>query len=147
MASPIEASEQANRSGLDPRRLVVIFLLVAGMVLTLFLGHALGLIWAQFGWSNPEVVEGLEWRASSILGVVLALGGVLVTYFHPRTHQLSMEVASELMKVTWPSLEETRVSTFAVVVASLVAAVLLYGMDSLSYTVMVEWLPKLWGKL
>jgi preprotein translocase subunit SecE len=147
MASPIEASEQANRSGLDPRRLVVIFLLVAGLVLTLFLGHALGLIWAQFGWSNPEVVEGLDWRASSILGVVLSLAGVLGTYFHPRTHQLSMEVASELMKVTWPSWEETRVSTFAVVVASLVAAVLLYGMDSLSYSVMVEWLPKLWGKL
>lgn len=38
-------------------------------------------------------------------------------------------------------------STIAVVVASLVAAVLLFGMDSLSLALMVDWLPLLWGKL
>ena len=38
-------------------------------------------------------------------------------------------------------------STIAVVVASLVAAVLLFGMDTLSYKLMVDWLPALWGKL
>ena len=32
-----ESSQQANRSGLDPRRLVVMFYLVAGIVLALFL--------------------------------------------------------------------------------------------------------------
>jgi preprotein translocase subunit SecE len=64
-----------------------------------------------------------------------------------RVHTLSLEVATELMRVTWPSWEETRVSTIAVVVASLVAAVLLFGMDTLAYKMMVEWLPALWGKL
>jgi hypothetical protein len=29
----------------------------------------------------------------------------------------------------------------------LVAAVILFGMDTLSYKLMVEWLPKLWGSL
>ena len=33
----------------------------------------------------------------------------------------------------------------AVVVASLVAAVLLFGMDTLSYQLMVKWLPMLWS--
>ncbi len=66
---------------------------------------------------------------------------------NPKIRQLSLEIASELMKVTWPSWEETRVSTIAVVVASLVAAVILFGIDWLSYKVMVEWLPALWGKL
>ena len=31
--------------------------------------------------------------------------------------------------------------------ASLVAAVLLFGIDTLGYKLMVEWLPALWGKL
>ena len=51
------------------------------------------------------------------------------------------------MKVTWPTWAETRVSTLAVVVASLVAAVLLFGIDTLAYKLMVEWLPAVWGKL
>ena len=37
----------------------------------------------------------------------------------------SLEIAAELRKVTWPSLAETRAATIAVIVASLIAAVLL----------------------
>jgi preprotein translocase subunit SecE len=35
----------------------------------------------------------------------------------------------------------------AVVVASLVAAGVLFGIDTLAYKMMVDWLPTLWGKL
>ena len=35
----------------------------------------------------------------------------------------------------------------AVVVASLVAAIILFGIDSLAYKIMVSWLPALWGRL
>jgi preprotein translocase subunit SecE len=66
---------------------------------------------------------------------------------NPKSHQVSMEVASELMRVTWPSWEETRVSTFAVVAASIIAGVLLFFIDSFSYKLMVDWLPHMWGKL
>ena len=58
-----------------------------------------------------------------------------------------IETASELMRVTWPSWEETKVSTIAVIVASLVAGVILFFIDTLSYKLMVEWLPMFWGKL
>jgi preprotein translocase subunit SecE len=66
---------------------------------------------------------------------------------NPKTKGLALEVANELMRVTWPSWEETRVSTLAVVVASVIAAAVLFGIDSLSYKLMVDWLPALWGKL
>ncbi len=147
MASASEASQQANRSGIDPKRLVIIFYLVAGVILALFLEHLLSSIWAQFGLPDPEFIEGLQWRATTILGVILSLVTVIVCYLHPRIHRLSLEVASELMKVTWPSWAETRVSTVAVVVASLVAAIILFGIDSLAYKIMVSWLPALWGRL
>jgi preprotein translocase subunit SecE len=147
MATASEASQQANRSGMDPKRLVVIFYLVAGIVLALFLEHVFGLLWSRFGWSDAELFEGLGWRVSTLVGYVAALGLVLAAYFHPRTHTLSVDVAAELMKVTWPSWTETRASTLAVVVASLVAAVLLFCIDTVAYNLMVEWLPALWGKL
>ncbi|CAM4454372.1 preprotein translocase subunit SecE [Corallococcus exiguus] len=147
MATASEASQQANRSGIDPKRLVVIFYLVTGIVLALFLEHVFGLLWSRFGWSDVELFEGLGWRVSTLVGYVVALALVLAAYFHPRTHTLSIDVASELMKVTWPTWSETRASTMAVVVASLVAAVLLFCIDTVAYNLMVEWLPALWGKL
>jgi preprotein translocase subunit SecE len=142
-----EASQIANRSGMDPHRLVVIFYLMAAVVVSLFLGHVLEGLWAQLGWRDPEIAEGLGWKVTTLLGVAIAGGAAIGCYAHPRTRRLSLEVAGELMKVTWPSWGETRVSTIAVVVASLVAALILFGIDTVAYKLMVEWLPVLWGKL
>lgn len=142
-----EASQQANRSGIDPNRLVVMFLITFGLILAMFLQHVLALVWAQAGWSDPEVFEGVGWTVSTLLGVLLSAGLMLFAYFNAKSRATGNEIASELLKVTWPSWGETRVSTVAVVVASVVAAVILFGIDTLSYKVMVEWLPALWGNL
>jgi len=147
MATATEASQQSHRSVMDPKRLVVIFYLIAGIVLALFLEHVFGLLWAAAGWNDREILEGLGWSTSTLVGFALALAATVATYLHPRTHALSLEVASELMKVTWPSWPETRASTFAVVVASLVAALLLFFIDTVAYKMMVDWLPTVWGKL
>lgn len=147
MATASEASQQANRSAMDPKRLVVIFYLLAGIVLALFLERALGLVWARFSWSDPVLIEGLDWKVSTLVSYALAVGLAVGAYFHPRTHALSIDVASELMKVTWPTWSETKASTLAVLVASLVAAVILLCIDTAAYNLMVEWLPAVWGKL
>ena len=142
-----EASQQANRSGVDPNRLVVMFLIAFGVILALFLQNVLGLAFAQFGWSDPEVVEGVGWTVSTLLGVLISAALMLFAYLNAKSRATGNEIASELLKVTWPSWGETRVSTIAVVVASVVAAVILFGIDTLSYKLMVEWLPALWGNL
>lgn len=145
--STSEASQQANRAEMDPRRLVVISYLVFGVIIALFLSHVLQLILVRFNIGNAQLIEGVEIGVTDLAGVVLAVGLAAYAWTNATIKSLSLEVASELMRVTWPSWEETRVSTFAVVVASLVAAVILFGMDSLSYKLMVEWLPALWGTL
>ena len=147
MATTNEASQQANRSGIDPKRLVVIFYLAGGVVLLLFLDHLLSLTWARFGWADPTLIEGLDWKLTSMIGALLTIGAVIFCYVNPEVRQLSIEVATELMRVTWPSWAETRVSTIAVVVASGLAAIILFAIDTLAYKVMVDWLPALWGKL
>jgi preprotein translocase subunit SecE len=147
MSTQSEASQAANRAGLDPKRLVVIFYLAFGFIFALFLEHVLSLAWGPLGLSNPELIEGLGWKVTTVVAVLLSIGGVVAAFVHPKLRSLSLEVASELMKVTWPSWSETKVSTMAVVVASLVAAAILYTIDLIALHLMVDWLPALWGKL
>jgi preprotein translocase subunit SecE len=134
---------------MDPMRLVVIFYLLVGIVVAMFLDHVLGFVADRLGWSGltSYVIEGLEWRWTGVLGALITLTGIVAAVTYPRTRQLSMEVAGEMMKVTWPSWGETRISTMAVVVASVVAAVLLFAIDTVAAKLMVEWLPTMWGKL
>lgn len=143
--SATEASQQANRAEMDPRRLVVVSYLVIGVVLTMFLGRIVELLMAQLAISNGEVLAGTGIKAADLVGFALTAGLAAWAWNNPKVKGLLMEVATELMRVTWPSWEDVRVSTFAVVVASLVAALVLFGMDTLSYKVMVEWLPAVLG--
>jgi len=147
MATASEASQQANRSAMDPKRLVVIFYLVTGIVVALFLEHLVGLLWAKTGWADREIIEGLGWRVSTLVGYGLAAAIAIGAYLNPKLHTLSMEVANELMRVTWPTWGETRTSTIAVIVASVISAAILFVIDSVAYRIMVDWLPTLWGKL
>ena len=130
---------------MDPKRLVVIAYLVFGLIIALFLGNMLELGFVQLGIANKKVIEGLDFSYAFVIGGVLAVGLGVWCWLNPRIHTLSNEVASELMRVTWPSFEETRVSTLAVIVFSLVASVVLFGIDTLALKVMVDWLPQLWG--
>ena len=142
-----EASQQANRAEMDPRRLVVIAFLLFGVVGGLFLGNMVAMLFAQLNVRDAELLEGTGIPRSMVVGFVLSIAGLAYVWTNAKTHDFSLNVATELMRVTWPTWEETRVSTVAVVVASIIAALLLFGMDTLSYKLMVDWLPVVWGKL
>jgi preprotein translocase subunit SecE len=143
--SATEASQQANRAEMDPRRLVVVSYLLFGLILTLFLGRMVELLFARIGVANSALIDGVSIMLADVLGFAITAGLAAYAWTNAKVKALSLEVATELMRVTWPSWEDVRVSTLAVVVASLVAAVILFGMDTLSYKLMVEWLPKLWS--
>lgn len=142
-----DASQQANRAEMDPKRLAVVAYLVLGFVVFLFLGELLELVFARVGVSNARLIEGLDFHVSELIALVATGGFAAWAWLNPATHAVSLETAAELMKVTWPSWDETRVSTVAVIVASLVSGAILFGIDSLAFKVMVQWLPKVWGLL
>jgi len=139
-----EASEKANRAKMDSKRLLAIVFLALGAVLALFLGHILDLLWTRLGWSNPTLFEGLGWRTTSLMGFVFAAGAVAWAYFAKEPRMYAEEAANELMRVVWPSWAEVRISTMAVVITAFVAAFFLFVVDTFSYELMVEWLPRLW---
>jgi len=143
-----EASQQANRAEMDPKRLVLIAYLMFAVIIGLFLGNLLALLFARFNLPSLTLLEGIPYATPPILlGAVLAVGGAIYCWMNPKIRAVSMDVANELMRVTWPTWEETRISTLAVVTASIIASLILFGIDSLAYKMMVDWLPAIWGKV
>jgi preprotein translocase subunit SecE len=114
-----------NATGVEqPKRYVAIFYVLAAIALAKFFEKiaALGFSYARFN-DATVLVEG--WTVSTLIGFVAAAALAVVIWRIPRTQMVSLEIALELKRVTWPSLRETRASTVAVVVASFIAAIVL----------------------
>ncbi len=115
-------------AGIDPRRMVGIFFVLAAIAVGTFLEKVLGLVFSYARWNDPEVF-GADWTVTTLLGFAVAIAAAVVLWRTPRVHAVSLEVAGELKKVTWPTLRETRAATVAVVVATFVAAAILGVFD------------------
>ena len=139
----MEAASSGVGTKLEPRRLVGISFVVFAAVGALFLRQMVALLLGALRVSDPALlgVEGVT--VSSLIGVLLAAGAALFCFFNQRIYAGSLNIATELKKVTWPSLAETRVSTIAVIIASLIAALVLFFFDLISSKVMTEGIPAL----
>ena len=117
-----------NVGGVEqPKRIVGIAYVVAALALGVFLEKVVELVLA-YSRVNDFAVVG-DWSLSTVLGFGLAAATAGVVWRIPRTQTVSLEVALELQRVTWPSLRETRAATVAVIVASAVASVILGVFD------------------
>ena len=111
-------------AGIDPKRMVVIFYVLAALAVGVFAEKVLELVFSYVRWNDPAVF-GEDWRLTTVLGFAVAAAAAVVVWRTPKTQTVSLEIASELKKVTWPTLRETRAATVAVVIATFVAAVIL----------------------
>lgn len=119
-----------NVGGVDqPKRIVAIFYVVAALAVGMFLEKILEISFGAAGVNDFAVIG--DWTLSTVLGFVLAVVAAVAIWRFPKAQKVSMEIALELRRVTWPSLRETRASTIAVIVASFVAAVILGLFDLL----------------
>ncbi|ABC81359.1 preprotein translocase subunit SecE [Anaeromyxobacter dehalogenans] len=113
-----------NVGGVDqPKRVVAIFYVLAAIALGIFLEKVLELSLGYAGVNDFAVFS--DWTLSTVAGFALAIATAVVVWRIPKTQQVSLEVALELRRVTWPTMRETRAATVAVIVASAVAAVIL----------------------
>ena len=110
--------------GIEPKRLVAIFYVFAAIALGMFLERVLALVFSYARINDPAIL-GEDWTLTTAIGFGIAAVAAIVSWKHPRAHRVSLEVAGELKKVTWPSLRETRAATVAVVVTTFVAAIIL----------------------
>jgi preprotein translocase subunit SecE len=114
--------------GVDPKRIVAIFYFFAAIFLGVFLEKALGIAFSYTRW-NDAPVFGEDFTLTTVIGYALAATAAVAAWKNQRLQGVSLEVAQELQKVTWPTLRETRAATVAVVIFTFVAALLLGVFD------------------
>ena len=116
-------------------RIVTIAYVFFGLLAGFFLEHLFISIFGTFSLTQPMTTtmftvplgpgEPKEFSWATIIGLAISIGGFLYAYRNPAAQTFSEEIVAELRKTTWPTLEETRAATIAVIVASLIAASLL----------------------
>jgi len=114
--------------GVDPKRIVAIFFFFAAIVIGIFLERVLAIAFSYARWSDFAVF-GDDWTLTTVLGYAVAAAVAAAAWRTPRIRAVSLQVAQELERVTWPSWRETRASTVAVIVFTFVAAALLGVFD------------------
>jgi len=113
-----------NVGGVEqPKRIVAIAYVLAALALGVFLEKIFALVFAYVRVNDFAVLG--DWSLSTVMGFALAALTAFVVWRIPRTQTVSLEVALELRRVTWPSVRETRAATVAVIVASAISAVVL----------------------
>jgi preprotein translocase subunit SecE len=111
-------------TGVEPKRIVAIFYFLAAIVVGIFLEKVLAIAFS-YARVTDVAVFGDDWTLTTVLGYAIAAVAAVLAWRSPRVNAVSMQVAQELERVSWPSLRETRASTVAVVIFTFVAAFLL----------------------
>jgi preprotein translocase subunit SecE len=117
----------------QPKRIVAIFYVLAAIAIGVTLERLTALAFS-YARVNDFAIFG-DWTLSTAVGFAIAGVAAIVVWRIPKTQTVSLEIALELRRVTWPSLRETRAATIAVVVASAIASLILFAFDTV------------WGKL
>ncbi len=112
------------------QRYVTSFVLLAGVVvwqtlLRLFHNLMLVMNWYDF----PTPLLGPRIPISSVVALVLSMGGIYYVLNNRAAIQYLNDVVTELWKVAWPDRKETQDSTVTVIVTTLVISMILGVFD------------------
>ncbi len=127
-------------SRMEPKRMVGIGLVALALVGGMFLDQVCKAIFAGLKLNDPQLV-GDDITLTALIGFAAAAGVAVYVWMNPKTREGGLDIAAELKRVTWPSMAETRVSTIAVIIASLVSALILFFFDFVASKVMTIWVP------
>jgi preprotein translocase subunit SecE len=121
-------------------RYVMAGFFAAGILGAYVLGKALHAVWADVAnrdWFNravpvlAAVQDEDKATYATVIAALIALVVTLRTYRRPDVREWTDEVASELLKVKWPTKKDVTNSTIVVIAASAVATVYLALLDRL----------------
>ncbi len=126
MSESQEHKPQGEANVLGLARWVQFAYVAFALVLFWLLGHLIRSVWSFF--REPRDI---------VVSATAALVAVLVSfalYKKASVNTWSHDVSAEVAQVTWPSRPEAWNSTLVVIVTSVIAAVILFGLDSLWFS-------------
>ena len=116
---------------MSTQRILLLAYIVLGTLVGLALQHLFG--------GPVSNIHALNFLSGTVFGVDLFWGGAVgfvlagalavFCWFDPRVKVPATQVVEELQRVTWPSFAETKSSTIAVLVTSIICALLLGMFD------------------
>lgn len=114
---------------MDTSKRIVQFAYGAGTFLAaVLLSRLYGSIFGLVGVRDPQLL-GKDFTLTTLLAGVSAVVLLLWTWRHERIRPLAHEVADELVKVTWPTWDETKTNGRITVAVSIVVALILGVFD------------------
>lgn len=143
MDSNSSPSSTSLNAGMDAKRIVGIAYVVFAIVGVLFFTSLIEGVFAALRWSNPVLLGVDQLSPASLIAFLVTAGIIVACCVNKRVYSGSLDIATELKRVTWPTLAETKVSTIAVIIVSAIASIILFGFDFISSKVMSDWIPAL----
>lgn len=116
---------------MSQERIVNLAFLSAALILWFLSGH---LFAGAFDLFRPEWdlgVIGREFRLSNLMGISVGVVGGIALWRNEKLFLFAHEVAGELRKVTWPSMDETQLLTRLVIVTTVMVSVALWAFDTI----------------
>lgn len=103
-------------------------LILAAAVVWYLLRHLLLQVWDIF---RLPVMENWPLSLPALIALLVAVGGFIYVRRSAQAYGFLGEVATELSKVTWPTMQETVASTGVIVVMIGIASMMMFSFDAL----------------
>lgn len=113
------------------QRFVNIAYVLAGLLTWVISATIFGGILDVISRDFDKPLIGTDFLRSDLLGLVAGLAVGIALKLNRNVNTWGLEVANELKKVTWPSWEETKLSTVVVIITSIIVAIILGMFDAL----------------
>jgi preprotein translocase subunit SecE len=110
------------------KRLVNLFLAASTLMAWVLFTKIYATVFTTFGVRDAHLL-GRQFTTSTLIAAATAVVLLFWILRHPRHRPWLQEAGDELVKVTWPTWEETRNQTKVTVVVTLVIAVILWLFD------------------
>ncbi len=113
---------------MSTQRILLFSYILLGWLVAVTLGNLLDSLFSGVNALGPlnHTVFGLAGVTyATVVGYAVALGLVIYSWKSPKVRQPATQVVEELSRVSWPTFAETRQATWAVIIATLICAVLL----------------------
>lgn len=122
-------SRHLDRSSSLQARITRAFYFVATLLVAVLYSKIIAAGFSWFALKDPAVL-GRDFTMSTIYALVLTIITLWSVLRSPVYRSFVSEVSQELVKVSWPTFDESKLQTYITIVVTGIIAVILFGFDT-----------------